>query len=86
MDLTTYIKEGHFEREVRAMTHDTKYHNLIYHASGRSDINAVKEFQRSVIEWLPTIKNYASVKKSDASHSADDTTGFHTLQSLRKDN
>lgn len=81
MDLTTYIQDGHFEREVEEMSHNTKYHNLIYHASGRYDINAVKDFQRSVIQWLPTIKNYSD-KKSEASG----TTGFHTLQSLRKDN
>ena len=86
MDLTTYIRDGHFEREVKEMSHDTKYHALIYHAVGRKDINAIKEFQRSVVEWLPTIRSYTPVKKSDASHSSDGTTSFHTLQSLRKDN
>jgi len=41
----------------------------------------------SVVDLIPTIKgSYSSVKKSDASHSSDDTTGFHTLQSLRKNN
>jgi hypothetical protein len=98
MDLTTFIKEGHFEREVAEMSYNTKYHNLIYHACGRRDINAVKEFQRSVVEWIspallvlspegtiPTIKNYSSEKKSDASHSSDDKIDFHTLLSPHKD-
>lgn len=85
MDLSSYIREGHFERDVKEMTHSTKYHNLIFHACGRRDINAIKEFQTSVIEWLPTIRSYTPVKKSDASHSSDGKTDFHTLLSYHKD-
>ena len=85
MDLTTYIREGHFEREVKEMTYNTKYHNLIYHASGRKDPTVIKEFQKSVIDWIATIKSYSSVKKSSALHSSDDKIDFHTLLPPHKD-
>ena len=39
----------------------------------------------SIVDLIPTIKMYSSDKKSDASHSSDDKTSFHTLLSPHKD-
>ena len=67
MDLTTYLCEGHFEREMETLMEHPEKHGLIYLAhGGKKDINLVKEFQQKMlVEYIPTIKTYASARKSD---------------------
>ena len=66
MDLTTYLREGHFKREIETLMYYPQKWELIYHASGNRDINLVKEFQQKMlVEWIPSITHYeSSVRKS----------------------
>lgn len=58
MDLTTFIKDGYFLESVRKLSHEKKYHALLFHASGTNDPNVITDFQKSVYEYYPLLRGY----------------------------
>lgn len=59
MDLNQYIREGHFKLEIETLHTRPEKWELLYHASGRRDVNLVTEFQKKMlVEWIPTIQSY----------------------------
>ena len=61
MDLTSYLKEGHFQRDVETLLepHNKWKWELLYHASGKRDPNIITEFQQKMlVEWIPTIRGF----------------------------
>jgi hypothetical protein len=49
MDLSTYLLQSNFKKDIEDITADTKYHNLIYHASGGlKDPQVIINFQNAI--------------------------------------
>ena len=61
MDLSTYIKEGYFLESVRNLSHEKKYHALLFHAAGSNDPNVITDFQKSVYGFYPLLKGYTPI-------------------------
>jgi hypothetical protein len=82
MDLTTYLREGHFQREIETLMDYPQKWELIYHVSGKRDITLVKEFQhKMLVEWIPSIKNYeSSVRKSCDEENVIYGNSFHSYE------
>ncbi len=58
MDLSTFIREGYFLESVRNLSHEKKYHALLFHASGSNDPSVITDFQKSVYEYYPLLRGY----------------------------
>lgn len=72
MDLTTYIREGHFRLEIETLLDNPSKWPLIYYASGRVDKNEnlIREFRhRTLVEFFPTLQSY-SPPSASKSHDA----------------
>ena len=85
MDLTTYLRDGHFEREIQTLMEHPEKHGLIYLASGGvKDINLVKEFQQKMLlDYIPTLKASFGDKYGGVENGSDGKRGCYDGVSLR---